>query len=232
MMNSLYFKLALKYIWCRLPNAEIVGWKSYLEFKYREEDLKFPQKAFLELMPQCLASPNHASIVYDFFDLIVTLASNSRVNKMSARKISKMCAIWAFNGPPATASTTDSQIPDFGSTKNRPNNSLQDGLDEWIPGSDAMFHLLLAFLKSFVPEDLESSKLPKSLKSLLFNNEYPPAESTAYSSETILTIPLVTLKTDKFSRKPWQLLERCNELLDFQDHDAFEAREDYALLKS
>ena len=223
---------ALKYIWCRLPNAEIVGWKSYLEFKYREEDLKFPQKAFLELMPQCLASPNHASIVYDFFDLIVTLASNSRVNKMSARKISKMCAIWAFNGPPATASTTDSQIPDFGSTKNRPNNSLQDGLDEWIPGSDAMFHLLLAFLKSFVPEDLESSKLPKSLKSLLFNNEYPPAESTAYSSETILTIPLVTLKTDKFSRKPWQLLERCNELLDFQDHDAFEAREDYALLKS
>lgn len=87
----------LKYIWCRLPNSEIIGWKSYLEFKFREEDKKFPRKSFLEIMPQCLASPNHASIVYDFFDLIISISSNSRVNKMSARKISKMCAIWAFS---------------------------------------------------------------------------------------------------------------------------------------
>ena len=232
----------LKYIWCRLPNSEIIGWKSYLEFKYREADRKFPQKAFLEIMPQCLESSNHASIVYDFFDLIVTLASNSKVNKMSARKISKMCAIWAFNKPSKEDSINQSSPHnlDFdsnGSSDILPkykkiNNTFQDGLSEWIPASDAMFHLLLAFLKSFVPKDLESAKLPRALKSILFNNEYPPKDSTAFTSETILTIPLVTLYTDKFSRKPWQLLEKCNELLDFSDYDAFEAREDYALLKS
>ncbi|CAI4065087.1 hypothetical protein SUVZ_08G2200 [Saccharomyces uvarum] len=222
----------LKYIWCRLPNSEVIGWKSYMEFKLREEDKKFPQKSFLEIMPQCLASPNHASIVYDFFDLIISISSNSRVNKMSARKISKMCAIWAFNKQKPKSDVQDYDFESGAIKSSAPNNSIQDGLDQWIPGSDAIFHLLLAFLRSFVPQDLESAKLPRTLKSLLFNNQYPPRESTAYTSETILTIPLVTLKTDTFSRKPWQLLERCNDLLDFTDHDAFEAREDYALLKS
>ncbi|QHS76286.1 Msb1p [Saccharomyces paradoxus] len=222
----------LKYIWCRLPNSEIIGWKSYMEFKFREEDKEFPRKSFLEIMPQCLASPNHASIVYDFFDLIISISSNSRVNKMSARKISKMCAIWAFSKQKPNSDVQDYDFESGAIESSAPNNSIQDGLDQWIPASDAMFHLLLAFLRSFVPQDLESAKLPRTLKSLLFNNQYPPRKSTAYTSETILTIPLVTLKTDVFSRKPWQLLERCNDLLDFTDHDAFEAREDYALLKS
>lgn len=240
---------SLKYIWCRLPNSEIVGWKAYLKFKYKEIEKNYPQKAFLEIMPQCLDSPNHASIVYDFFDLIVTLSSNSRVNKMSARKVAKMCALWAFKKSNInTINDRDAEFMDINNKNSREgpsydfdannprfgkiNNSFQDGLNEWVPASDAMFHLLLSFLKSFVPRDLESSKLPKSLKSILFNNEYPPKGSTAYTSQTILTIPLVTLYTDEFSRKPWQLLERCNDLLDFSNHDAFEAREDYALLKS
>ncbi|CAI4051847.1 hypothetical protein SKDZ_15G3330 [Saccharomyces kudriavzevii ZP591] len=222
----------LKYIWCRLPNSEVIGWKSYVEFKYREEDKKFPRKSFLEIMPQCLASPNHASIVYDFFDLIISISSNSRINKMSARKISKMCAIWAFSKQKPGSDVQDYDFESGAIKSSALNNSIQDGLEQWIPGSDAMFHLLLAFLRSFVPQDLESAKLPRSLKGLLFNNQYPPRKSTAYTSETILTIPLVTLKTDAFSRKPWQLLERCSDLLDFTDHDAFEAREDYALLKS
>ncbi|CCK72944.1 Msb1p KNAG_0M00910 [Huiozyma naganishii CBS 8797] len=225
---------ALKYVWCRLPNGEIVGWNAYSQFKFREIDREFPQKAFLEIMPQCLDSPNHASIVYDFLDLIVTISSNSKVNKMSARKISKLCAVWAFNKPTPPEEEGQPSSWDFDNSPKykKINNSFQDGLDQWIPASDAMFHLLLAFLKSFVPEDLESSKLPRSLKSILFNNEYPPKGSTAYSSQTILTIPLVTLTTDQFSRKPWQLLERCNELLNFENYDGFQAREDYVLLKS
>ncbi|QLL35009.1 hypothetical protein HG536_0H03850 [Torulaspora globosa] len=220
----------LTYLWCRLPDGEVIGWKAYLQFKAREKEKNYPTRGFLELMPQCLSSPSHASIVYDFFDLIVSLASNSRVNKMSARKISKMCAIWAFGKP--LEATGNSLDYDFTNTSESPNNSFQDGLNDWIPATDAMFHLLLAFLKSFVPQDLESAQLPSTLKSLLFNNEYPPKGSTAYSSQTVLTIPLVTLHTDRFSRKPWELLERCGELLDFSKYDAFQAREDYALLKS
>ncbi|QLG74336.1 hypothetical protein HG535_0G02200 [Zygotorulaspora mrakii] len=220
---------ALKYIWCRLPDQEVIGWKSYLEFKIREQAKDYPKKAFLEIMPQCLSSASHASIVYDFFDLIITMASNSKKNKMSARKISKMCAVWAFGKPVKNSGMLDY---DFTDASPYPNNSFCDGLNQWIPGTDAIFHLLLAFLKSFVPQDLESAQLPIALKSLLFNNDYPPKQSTAYSSETILTIPLVTLRTDRFSRKPWEMLERCNEKLDFTNHEAFEAREDYALLKS
>ncbi|EDO17080.1 hypothetical protein Kpol_530p50 [Vanderwaltozyma polyspora DSM 70294] len=223
----------LKYIWCRLPNGEIIGWKSYLEFKAREKYANYPQKAFLEIMPKCLSSSNHASIVYDFLDLIVTIASNSKINKLSARKISKMSAIWAFNNKefPRNLSDENINLPEFN------DNSIQDGFQQWIPASDAMFHLLLAFLKSFLPDDANETdtynKLPRNLKSLLINNEYPPVlKSTAYTSETILTIPLVTLFTNQFSRKPWELLERCNNLLDFNDHNSFEAREDYALLKS
>lgn len=221
----------LKYIWCRLPNGEIIGWKAYKDFKVREQAQDFPQRSFLEIMPKCLSSPNHASIVYDFFDLIVMMASNSKQNKMSARKISKMCAVWAFG---KTAQNTKVGY-DFDSNDEKrieDNNSFREGLDQWIPASDAMFHLLLSFIRSFVSQDLESANLPRALKSVLFNSEYPPSGSTAYSSETILTVPLVSLHTNKFSRKPWQLIERCNELFDFSNHDAFEAREDYALLKS
>lgn len=85
---------------------------------------------------------------------------------------------------------------------------------------------------SFVPSDLSDANIPTSLKTILFNSDYPPKRSTAYDSETILTVPIVTLKTDKFSKKPWQLVERCNELFDFSKHENFKAREDYALLKS
>lgn len=226
---------ALKYIWCRLPNGEIIGWNSYLEFKAREKYAKYPKKAFLEIMPKCLSSSNHASIVYDFLDLIVTISSNSKVNKLSARKISKMSALWAFNNKHFPENVEDDifDIPSFN------NDSIQHGLAQWIPASNAMFHILLAFLKSFLPSSTSgnneaNSKLPRNLKHFLLDNEYPPIGESAkeYTSQSILTIPLVTLNTNQFSRKNWQLLERCNDLLDFDDQNAFPAREDYALLKS
>ncbi|CAH01286.1 Msb1p [Kluyveromyces lactis] len=217
---------ALKYIWCRLPNGEIIGWAAYNEFKTKEAEQNYSQKSFLEIMPKCLDSPNHASIVYDFFDLIVTMASNSKKNKMSARKISKMCAVWAFQMDQDTATNMifDARRADT--------NDYKQGLSQWIPAAEAMFHLLLAFIRSFVPTDSTKVKLPKSLRNILFDNAYPPKNSDTFTSETILTVPIVTLMTTKFTRKPWQLIERCNELMDFDEPEKFETREDFALLKS
>ena len=164
--------------------------------------------------------------VYDFFDLIVTMASNSKKNKMSARKISKMCAVWAFQMDQDTATNMifDARRADT--------NDYKQGLSQWIPAAEAMFHLLLAFIRSFVPTDSTKVKLPKSLRNILFDNAYPPKNSDTFTSETILTVPIVTLMTTKFTRKPWQLIERCNELMDFDEPEKFETREDFALLKS
>ncbi|BAO37854.1 rhoGAP_fMSB1 [Kluyveromyces marxianus DMKU3-1042] len=217
---------ALKYIWCRLPKGEIIGWPAYIEFKNKEAEQNYSQKSFLEIMPKCLDSPNHASIVYDFFDLIVTLASNSKKNKMSARKISKMCAIWAFQTSHyVKASTSDA-------SRKADVNGYKEGLKDWVPASEAMFHLLLAFIRSFVPTDSSKVKLPKSLRNILFDNAYPPKTADTFNHDTVLTVPLVTLTTTKFSRKPWQLIERCNELMSFDEPENFVTREDYALLKS
>ncbi|SCU81434.1 LAFA_0C04896g1_1 [Lachancea sp. 'fantastica'] len=223
---------ALKYIWCRLPQGQVVTWKAYRAFQVREEADGFSPKSFLDLMPQCLSSPDHASIVYDFFDLIVAMAANSKRNKMSARKISKMFAVWAFGKDTDKKSTENYDFDHAISLKMVGSNSFKEGLEVWLPAANAMFHLLLAFIRSFVPHDLKDASIPMTLKTILFNNNYPPKDSITNGSETPLTVPIVSLKTNKFSSKPWQLIERCNELFDFGDHDAFEAREDYALLKS
>ncbi|CUS21252.1 LAQU0S02e09494g1_1 [Lachancea quebecensis] len=219
---------ALKYVWCRLPEGQVVTWKAYEAFRVREQGDGYRSRSFLELMPKCLSSPDHASIVYDFFDLIVTASSNSKHNKMSARKVSKMFGIWAFR------SKVENSPYDFGelTSETEKKNSFAEGVEQWIPASDAMFHLLLAFIRSFISNDLKDANIPTSLKTILFNSTYPPKGSTAYDSETILTVPIVSLKTTEFSKKPWRLIERCNELFDFSNYNAFEAREDYALLKS
>ncbi|AET38600.1 Msb1p Ecym_3091 [Eremothecium cymbalariae DBVPG len=214
---------ALKYIWCRVPGREVIGWKAYREFEREERVKGYPAGAFLEILPQFLASPEQASVVYDFFDLLVSVAANSKSNKMSARKVSRMCAIWAF-GKEEEREATGSQVCQ--------NNSFREGLDMWIPGSDAMFHLFLSFMRSFVHGDLGSADIPKSLKSVLFTNEYPPAKYYASVHDSVLTVPVVTLKTDRFSNKPWELLQRCSDLFVNSNPGDFAAREDYVMMKS
>ncbi|KAL6942319.1 hypothetical protein ACO0QE_003490 [Hanseniaspora vineae] len=247
---------ALKYIWCRLPGASgIVGWRAYNLFKEKEAELGFPQRAFLEIMPKNLESPDHASLVYDFFDLIVTMSSNANKNKLSARKISRMCALWAFpcENSSIAGSSSSSSSPSSISFQNGndldfsagfpndalPNNSFQEGLKEWIPASNAMFHLTMAFIKSFLPEDGDiSESFPKTLQHVLQDNEYPPAENSwITSSSTILQVPLVSLQTTEFSRKPWDLIKRLNDLLCSHDPE-IEAgfdnfpKQDYMVLKN
>ncbi|GMM44383.1 Msb1 protein [Pichia kluyveri] len=208
---------ALKFIWCRLPGKAIIGWKAYTEFVKMEDKSSFPDKAFLEFMPNCLSSGAHASIVYDFFDLIVALILNSKENLMTAKKLSKLCGLWAFS----PVKSKNDGIPSF-----------QRGLYEWIPAGDAMFHLLLAFVKSMPPNgDLD--KLPRIFQNLLKSTEYPPpiTASSIEASKNLQEIPMVTIRSTNPSKNPFELLNRVNKTLKFDDPTLFYTREDYLLLK-
>lgn len=215
--NANVLMAALKFLWCRLPGNAIIGWKVYTKFVKLEEEANFPNKAFLDFMPTCLSSGAHASIVYDFFDLIVALIINSKKNYMSAKKLSKVCGLWAFhpirNGPTG--------LPSF-----------ERGLYEWIPAGDAMYHLLLAFLKAMPPGG-DLSRLPKSFQALLKSSDYPPP-STSSSLEmmkTLQEIPMITIKANNPSNNPADLLSRVVKTLTFNDPTLFYTREDFLLLK-
>ncbi|ANZ73133.1 BA75_00596T0 [Komagataella pastoris] len=209
---------ALKFLWSRLPNGYIVGWKSYAQFAKLEQEQNYPQRAFLDIIPQCLLSPSHASIVYDFFDLIVAIAADTKQNKMSARKISKMCGIWAF-GPIKVSPKGDT--------------SYHRGIANWLPASDAIFHLLLSFVRSMLPESPNDEyKLPRTLQNLVLSNSYPPAETVLTSRSNLVDVPLITLKVNNPSRSPIEMLHRVGKTLKFDDTNLFYTREEYILLKS
>ena len=210
---------ALKFIWCRLPNGAVIGWDSYTIFQVKEKKNKYPIHSFLEILPEVLTSFEHTSIVRDFFELIIAFTNKIGI---SANKIVNVFALWAFDY--SEESHNENKNPLL-------YDSLSKGFDKWIPGADATFHLFLAFLKSYVSQGNKKTKLA-NLKCLEFlNDEYPPNSIRGSFINERLTIPMVTVKTGKYS-DPLSLVETCNELLDFSNHEAFEAYEDYVILKS
>lgn len=209
----------LKFFWCRLPGNAVIGWRTYTQFVKMEEDANYPPRAFLEFMPSCLSSGAHASIVYDFFDLLVAMVMKSHYNHLSARKLSRLCGLWAFH----PVRTHKSSIPSF-----------ERGLYEWIPAGDAVFHLFLAFVKAMPPEG-RVIRLPKQLQHILKSNMYPPTPTAAsdesntsnYSQE----LPMVTLRVNYPSENPAEMLSRVSKTLKFDDANLYYTREDYLLLK-
>ncbi|RLV93091.1 Morphogenesis-related protein MSB1 [Spathaspora sp. JA1] len=207
----------LKYLWARLPNNEVIGWDVYLEFKRKEAEKGYPKNAFLAIMPKCLSSPAHASIVYDFLDLILSITSNSQENYLSGRKISKMASFWAFN----PIHNKKPQEFDF-----------NDGVEMWNKSTNALFHLVLSFLRSMLPEtDMETLKLPKSLQSLLVTNQYPPVEELGQSLRNMITIPCVSINSTRQSKNAYELISKVRYSLSFEKKDSFLSVENYTILK-
>lgn len=216
--DELTLMSALKFFWCRLPGNAVIGWKTYTRFVHMEEENKYPDRAFLELMPSCLSSGTHASIVYDFFDLLVALIMKSRDNMLSARKLARVSGLWAFH----PTRNNKSGMPSF-----------ERGLYEWIPAGDAVFHLLLAFLKAMPPNG-KVERLPRMLQQILKTNPYPPAPTSTSASDPqsyMQEVPMVTLRVSNPSKNPAELLSRLGKTLSFDDPALFYTREDYLLLK-
>lgn len=217
---------SLKYLWSRLPNNEIIGWDVYLEYKRREKEAGYPRNAFLSIMPKCLSSPAHASIVYDFLDILISIASNSQYNYLSGRKIAKMSSLWAFNGY-----SKHFKSAFFDATLDKEFNFIE-GLESWKSSSDALFHLLLSFLRAMLPDnEADTLKLPKTLQSLLITNSYPPAQNSD-SIKSIITIPCVCVKSTKRSKNAYDLLSKVKKTLSFDKKDSFLSIENYTILKN
>lgn len=216
---------ALKYLWCRLPSNEVIGWKVYLEFKRREREAGYPKDAFLTIMPKCLSSSSHASIVYDFLDLLISIASNSQYNHLSGRKISKMASMWAFNSfELSTSAFYDATIVK--------ENSFLDGLEAWKSTCHGLFHLLLAFLRAMLPDtETEALNLPKTLQTLLITNTYPPPENSN-SAKSVITIPCVQVRSTKRCSDPYELVSKARHTLRFDKRDSFLSIENYTILKN
>lgn len=216
---------ALKYLWCRLPHNEIIGWNVYLEFKRRERDAGYPKDAFLTIMPKCLSSSSHASIVYDFLDLMISVATNSQYNHLSGRKIAKMASVWAFN------STPHSSLAFYDATS-AVENSFLDGLEAWELTCNGLFHLLLAFLRAMLPDtEAETLNLPKTLQTLLVTNTYPPPDK-APSMKSVITIPCVQIRSTKRCADPYELISKVRHNLRFDKKDDFLSIENYTILKN
>lgn len=215
--DELTLVAALKFFWCRLPGNAVIGWKTYTRYVKLEEEAGYPPRAFLEFMPSCLRSGAHASIVYDFFDLLVAIVMKSKQNHLAARRLAGICGLWAFH----PARTRDSGVPSF-----------ERGLYEWIPAGDAVFHLLLSFIRSMPPQG-ESSRLPKILQRLLKIEGYPPmaTEDRISDSSAWQDLPVVTLRVNRPSENPAQLLVRVSRTLQFDDPALYDTREEYLLLK-
>ncbi|EDO15868.1 hypothetical protein Kpol_1009p14 [Vanderwaltozyma polyspora DSM 70294] len=217
--NSFTLFQALKYIWCRLPNGGVIGWDSYKLFKVKEKKKNYPTRAFLEIVPESLTSYAHNSVVYDFFELILTFTSKTGLH---TTQIAYIFSLWAFEYP--------SQYKD-GFQKQILTNSISSGFESWIPGADATLHMLLSFLKIYVSQNLQKSKISGTEIQFLLNSEYPPLEIKETIKKSHRTIPLVTLKALN-CKTAISLLRRCAKLLDFSNNDNFEAYEDYVILKS
>ncbi|GEQ67066.1 hypothetical protein JCM33374_g729 [Metschnikowia sp. JCM 33374] len=214
----------LKYLWCRLPNNEIIGWPVYLEFKRKEHDAGYPKDAFLTIMPKCLSSSSHASIVYDFLDLLISVASNSQYNHLNGRKISKMASIWAFKSTPESTSAF------YDATLSK-ESSFLDGLEAWKKTCNGLFHLLLAFLRAMLPDkEADTLNLPKTLQSLLVTNTYPPPENTS-SMKSVITIPCVHVRSTRKSGDPYELISKVRHSLSFEKKDSFLSIENFTILK-
>lgn len=215
----------LKYLWCRLPNNEIIGWDVYVEFARREHEAGYPKDAFLLIMPKCLSLLSHASIVYDFLDLLISIASNSQHNYLSGRKVAKMASLWAFNAQPIEKS------PFYDATQPL-ENSFLDGLERWKSSCNGLFHLLLAFLRAMLPDtETETLNLPKTLQLLLITNLYPPADNSDLGKSAI-TIPCVQVRSTRRCREPYELISKVRHLLSFDRKDAFLSIENYTILKN
>lgn len=218
---------ALKYLWCRLPNSEVIGWDVYLEYRRKEKDAGYPKDAFLTIMPKCLLLPAHALIVYDFLDLLIGIALNSQYNYLSGRKIAKMLSLWAFN---AAGSASALELAFYDATVTREYNFIQ-GLEVWKTTLDALFHLLLLFLRAMLPDnDMDTLKLPKTLQSLLITNLYPPAMTD--SIKLMITIPCVLIKLTKVLSNPYELISKVRHTLLFEKKNSFLSIENYTILKN
>ena len=62
-----------------------------------EQDSLTARNAFSTFVPLCVDSSARKNIIFDFFDLLATIAAHGKLNGLGGRKLSRMAAWWAFD---------------------------------------------------------------------------------------------------------------------------------------
>lgn len=74
----------------------VVTWNVYELFRMGEQDSEMSSDAFDTFIPLSVDSVSRKNIIYDFFDLLATIAARGKANGLGGRKLSRMAGWWAF----------------------------------------------------------------------------------------------------------------------------------------
>ncbi|KAJ6114597.1 hypothetical protein N7486_000375 [Penicillium sp. IBT 16267x] len=179
----------LKWCWSRLPGG-VVTWEAYELFKVGEQDSDGARDAFATFIPISVDTDARAKIIFDFFDLLASIAAHGKSNGLGGRKLSRYAGWWAF------------EHHDTG-------KGFEASYKNWAAAADATSHLFFAYLRSLSPEMPRGvtgiSSLPISLQSLVEATEYPPETPTLLQVTTTKVVMIV----DTVSPTPFSLLRRA-----------------------
>ncbi|KAJ5032010.1 morphogenesis protein [Bipolaris maydis] len=178
----------IKWCWSRLPGG-VVTWDAYELFRIGESDSNFARHSFDTFIPMSVDSESRKSIIFDFFDLLSSVAARGKTNGMGGRKLSRLAGWWAF---------------EF----HEDNKGFDGGYRTWEKAADAASHLFFAYLRSLSPDTNvvgAISTLPRSLQALLSQTEYPPQVPTLMQTRTTKVVMIV----DSVSPTPFALLRRA-----------------------
>ncbi|EUC43533.1 hypothetical protein COCMIDRAFT_100572 [Bipolaris oryzae ATCC 44560] len=187
----------IKWCWSRLPGG-VVTWDAYELFRIGESDSNFARHSFDTFIPMSVESESRKSIIFDFFDLLSSVAARGKTNGMGGRKLSRLAGWWAF---------------EF----HEDNKGFDGGYRTWEKAADAASHLFFAYLRSLSPDTNvvgAISALPRSLQALLAQTEYPPQVPTLMQTRTTKVVMIV----DSVSPTPFALLRRAKHF-EYRDDD-------------
>lgn len=188
----------IKWCWSRMPNG-VVTWPVYEGFQIGEREANMARNAFNTFIPIGADSEARRSIIFDFFDLMASVAAHGKLNGLGGRKLSRLAGWWAF------------EHSDDG-------NGFEGGYKSWTAAANASSHLFFAYLRSLSPDTAPSmnviERIPRSLQALVASTEYPPETPTLLQRSTARVVMLV----DTVSPTPFALLRRAKNF-EYRDRD-------------
>ncbi|KAH7163374.1 hypothetical protein B0J13DRAFT_35417 [Dactylonectria estremocensis] len=176
----------LRWCWARIPGG-LVGWEAYDLFKVGKKEYNLSWDAFSAILPFSRGKRAQERIVFDFFDLIATMAG-PELNNPKAQKLSQMAAWWAF--------------------ETEGHDRFDDGYRSWSQAANATNHLFFTYLRNHHGPEQDPKKSVPLLR-MLGEKDYPPAMPFLLQTRACK----VVLEVREFAKTPMKLLFRAGRTL-------------------
>jgi hypothetical protein len=175
-------------------------------------DSNMARDAFAVFTSLSTNSEAHAKIIFDFFDLLSSLAAHSKRNGLTGQILARLAGWWAF-GHSDPGLTFEMNYQAWSKYEPETRSFIRSFPANVHRVADASNHLFFAYLRSLSPVPVPViPSLPHSLQDLLESTEYPPPPSTFQ----LLPAAHVLLTVDKPSPTLFAILCRAKR---FQRHD-------------